>query len=590
MNIVVLYPALTDAHGSSPHEDPAQVEAVEAALQTLGHRTRRLACTLNFEAVEQALASDRPELVFNLVRSLGGYDRLGHLAAALLDDLDLPYTGAPAFTLHVTSHKPRAKGWMRARGLPTPDWLLATSPPSATLTPPYIIKAVWEHASRGLDEHAVITEGDGSMVRAQIESRSRQLGQPCFAERFIAGREFHLALIAAGDQPRVLPPAEIDFSNLPPGKPRIVRDQTLGGLPEAGSATCRWRFDLPPHEAPLLDWLKALALDCWQTLKLAGYAQIDFRVDERGRPWILEVNANPSLAPHGLVAAALARAGLPLVQAIQWIVEDALRPQKALPEELVVAPLGTLPAGAMPVGAKAAGTPADGAVSSAAAAGGAPAAAPAAATIAQAASRSATVLRQTEQGQAESAAEAASAEVLATASARGKPRSAAVRRPRGVKLRRELNPDDVDLVQQIVAASGAFRVSQAEQAKALVARRLAEGPACGLEVVIAQRKDDVVGFLLYARDPLSVSSFDILWIAVEPSQQQQGIGQMLLQAAEEAIAAAGGTQIVLQTLEHPEEPDLRAFYEHRGYARVAVLEDYYGPGENQALYRKVLAP
>src|SRR5205814_960608 len=83
-----------------------------------------------------------------------------------------------------------------AAGLPTPDWTLAEGCQQA-LTPPYIIKAVWEHASIGLDDHAVITGGDGSTVCDQIASRSRQLGQACFAERYVDGREFNLSLIAA---------------------------------------------------------------------------------------------------------------------------------------------------------------------------------------------------------------------------------------------------------------------------------------------------------------------------------------------------------------------------------------------------------
>ena len=549
MRIALLHNAVSDANGPCTNEVQAQLEAVEAALQALGHSTRRLVCTLNFEAVEETLASDRPELVFNLVASLAGSDRLAHLAAVLLDDLDLPYTGAPARTLHLTCNKPRSKARMRALGLPTPDWVLPASPPGWTLTPPYIIKAVWEHASLGLDEHAVITEGDGSTVREQIESRSRQLGQACFAERYIPGREFHLALIAAGERPRVLPPAEIDFSGLAPGKPHILADQTLGPAPELASTACRWRFDFPPGDKPLLDWLTALALTCWQSFDLAGYARIDFRVDERGQPWILEVNANPSLAPQGLFAAALARAGLPLAQAIQWIVEDALQPRRPPPER-EGAPWVEEPA----LSALRAPAPADQAAAKA--------------QVPAPASRDAKPLSATP----------------------GKSHAAAGRRPRGVKLRSNLTSDDVELVQQIVTACGSFRVEQAEQAKALVLRRIEEGPSCGYDVLLAQRKDDVVGFVVYGKNPLTISSFDIEWIVVEPSQQGQGIGRLLLEGAERQIVAAGGTQIVLRTLEHPDEPAPHAMYEQCGYTRLAVLEDHYGPGENQVLYRKVLTP
>jgi D-alanine-D-alanine ligase len=54
---------------------------------------------------------------------------------------------------------------------------------------------------------------------------------------------------------------------------------------------------------------------------LRGYARVDFRVDEDGRPWILEINANPCLSPDAGFAAALERAGIGFDQAIQRILE-----------------------------------------------------------------------------------------------------------------------------------------------------------------------------------------------------------------------------------------------------------------------------
>ena len=57
---------------------------------------------------------------------------------------------------------------------------------------------------------------------------------------------------------------------------------------------------------------------------LHGYARVDFRVDGEGRPWILEVNANPCLSPDAGFAAALARADIPFHDAVARILDDAL--------------------------------------------------------------------------------------------------------------------------------------------------------------------------------------------------------------------------------------------------------------------------
>ncbi|MGV2335975.1 MAG UNVERIFIED_CONTAM: hypothetical protein LVR18_18280 [Planctomycetaceae bacterium] len=56
-----------------------------------------------------------------------------------------------------------------------------------------------------------------------------------------------------------------------------------------------------------------------------GYARVDFRVDEDGQPWILEINVNPCLSPDAGFAAALAEQKLTLDAAVQRIIEDAFR-------------------------------------------------------------------------------------------------------------------------------------------------------------------------------------------------------------------------------------------------------------------------
>jgi D-alanine-D-alanine ligase len=86
------------------------------------------------------------------------------------------------------------------------------------------------------------------------------------------------------------------------------------------------RFDFPPADQPLLDRLASLALRCWQVFGLRGYARVDFRIDEAGEPWILEINANPCLSPDAGFYAALQRGSLSFEEGIARILEDAILP------------------------------------------------------------------------------------------------------------------------------------------------------------------------------------------------------------------------------------------------------------------------
>ncbi|MDX9976035.1 MAG: GNAT family N-acetyltransferase, partial [FCB group bacterium] len=83
-------------------------------------------------------------------------------------------------------------------------------------------------------------------------------------------------------------------------------------------------FDLSPEDGPLVARLRELTDACWRTFGLSGYARVDFRVDAAGRPWILEVNANPCLAPDAGFAAALHEARIPYEQAIRRLVAAAV--------------------------------------------------------------------------------------------------------------------------------------------------------------------------------------------------------------------------------------------------------------------------
>lgn len=307
-----------------------QVEVVSEALGSLGHEVVRWSCGLDLEAARRELAMTRPDLVFNLVEELAGHGRLIHLFPSLLDALRIPYTGAPAEAVFLTSNKTLAKERMQQAGLPTPAWA-GPWPAAGTERRPgvrahkWIIKSVWEHASIGLDGGSVLTTDSAAALAAEMRKRCDALGGVCFAEEFIDGREFNLSLLAGADGPEVLPPAEIVFSDYTPDMVRIVDYQAKWDEESFHYHHTPRTFDFGPADADLLQELTEIARRCWQAFGLAGYARVDFRVDAAGHPFILEINTNPCLSPDAGFAAALARSGISFAEAMARIVADAGR-------------------------------------------------------------------------------------------------------------------------------------------------------------------------------------------------------------------------------------------------------------------------
>ena len=323
MRIAVAYtPAAPDA----PPEDLdglAQRDAVAAALEGVGHTVETIDFDLNLERVCQLLRASQAELVFNLVESVAGHDRLLLLAPALFEALSLSFTGAGQTATLLTTHKLQSKRWLLAAGLPTPAWLERSGPglKSPELGQPVIVKSVWDHGSAGLEDDAVAPLADEALTIAKLCAKS-VAGREWFAEHFIDGREFNVSVLAGPEGPVVLPAAEICFVDFAPGKPRMVGYKAKWDEDSIEYQNTERSFDFSDTDAPLLAELERLSLACWRVFELRGYARVDFRVDSEGQPWILEININPCLSPDAGFAAAVARSGLSYAQAIERIVAD----------------------------------------------------------------------------------------------------------------------------------------------------------------------------------------------------------------------------------------------------------------------------
>lgn len=347
MHVVLLHDELSADARPDESDVLVQVEAVSAALRDWGHHTTSMGLTLDLNTGARRLAELKPDLAFNLVEALGGQGRLIYLAPALLDSLHIPYTGARTEAMFLTSSKTVTKRMLRLNDLPTPPWAVFhvkqvwkmedSGHPARTgrienicrtveiEKRRWIIKSVWEEASVGLDEDSVVSAADEAELAGHVAKRLTHIGGEGFAEAYIDGREFNLALLAdprATGGCEVLPPAEIEFLGYGADKPRVVgyRAKWVEGSFEYRHTVRKYEFG--GEDAALLERLRELAAQCWTVFDLRGYARVDFRVDAEGRPWILEINANPCISPDAGFIAASTRRGLSYQDVVQRIIAD----------------------------------------------------------------------------------------------------------------------------------------------------------------------------------------------------------------------------------------------------------------------------
>lgn len=306
MKVAVIFDGVSAAESAAAASPDQQiletVEAVEAALAAEGHRAERIAVNPDgrwFERVRRG----KYDLVFNLCESVAGVANMEPAVIAALEMLRVPYTGSSSWTAALCLRKPLVNAILDRAGLPVPRWgVVRRGVPLPTVGFPAICKPAAEDASIGVEQRSVVRTMKGltTRVEAMLERWDEVIVQ-----RYVDGREVNVGIVGG----QVLPVAEIDFAAMPRGLWRIVSyrskwdegsDEDLGAVP-----TCP--ADLPSE---LTARLSEVALAAWRVVGGTGYGRVDFRIDRAGRPWLLEVNANPDFSPSAGLARMARAAGL----------------------------------------------------------------------------------------------------------------------------------------------------------------------------------------------------------------------------------------------------------------------------------------
>lgn len=317
--IIVLH---NQIHPNSP-EDVLDIERqaqwIGEILKEKGYKTHLVPFSLANLTLLATQNKDNPILVFNLVDSAPGEENLAYLVPGMLDHMGLPYTGCSLQNLFVTTNKMLAKRILKAEGIDTPPWVCKDETEALLnrSVKRYIIKPISEDASIGLDESSIV---GSEHVLAALKIREENLHTPCFAEAFIEGREFTACMYGSQEKCTVLTPYEWVFQGYEEHrKEKIITYDAKWSEDSFGYEHIVAKYHADASDLPLLEMLTEIANTCWKAFSLSGYARVDFRIDEEGKPWVLEVNCNPSF--YGFYHLAL-EGGFPFEGLVQEIVEQ----------------------------------------------------------------------------------------------------------------------------------------------------------------------------------------------------------------------------------------------------------------------------
>jgi D-alanine-D-alanine ligase len=242
----------------------------------------------------------------------------------LLEKEGVAFTGSGSFALSLALHKHKAKEILRARNVPTPGAALVTDPDQVVDLPfPLIVKPSREDASVGIYSESVVSTR--AALRTRVAHVIAQYRQPALVEQYIEGREIYVSLLGRPDQPpEILPLYEIDFSDLPPDRPRIVSFEgkwVESSVEYAGTKPVRCELGEQAWQR-----VAAAARGAFEALELRDYGRVDIRLAADGTPYVIDVNPNCDLSHEAGGFSKAARAGtLTYDDVVLRILELALR-------------------------------------------------------------------------------------------------------------------------------------------------------------------------------------------------------------------------------------------------------------------------
>ncbi len=305
-------------------DDYETIDAVSNAIKEGGHEVEVLEGNTEFPS---ALIESKPDIVFNIAEGLFG-DLRESFVPMICERMGMPFTGSGSLTLALSLNKSRTKEILSYYDIPVSRFKTFSSPKGifSGLKFPLMVKPVSEGSSKGIFEDSFVE--NELQARKIIKKSIKKYGQSVIVEEFLPGDEFTLAVWGNGNETEVLPPVGIKLDSLPPGSKGIY------------SYEAKWLWDtkdkpLNIFECPanisksIRKKMEDTAKKAFMCLDIKDWCRIDFRLDKKGIPNIIEINPLPGILPkpeeNSCFPKAARAAGLSYVEMINKVLGFACR-------------------------------------------------------------------------------------------------------------------------------------------------------------------------------------------------------------------------------------------------------------------------
>jgi D-alanine-D-alanine ligase len=291
------------------------------ALKALGHEVSLLGIYNDITPLFDEIKENRPDIIFNMMEIFNDQTHLEKNTPAILEMLDIPYTGASCGNLYVCNNKALSKKIFTFHKIKVSRFQTyyrgkrVTVPAKFKL--PAVIKPLREEASRGISQASIVDNPESFIERARFIHENMELD--VIAEEYIEGREMYVGVIGH-KQITVLPPRELIFGNMPEDEPRIATYKAKWD----DQYRKKWGIKSVATAKIPEQWLKNIDDVCrraYHALEMDSYVRFDIRITDEGEVYIIEPNANPCIAKIDEIAQAAIKGGMSYEDLIQKVLD-----------------------------------------------------------------------------------------------------------------------------------------------------------------------------------------------------------------------------------------------------------------------------
>jgi D-alanine-D-alanine ligase len=280
-------------NGQFNDEDFETLDRLRAALAELpGYRFAYLD---RHDDLIARLSADQPEFVLNFCDEGFGNDATKELhVPALLEALDIPYSGAGPAALGLCYDKEIVNAVARSLEIPVPEETCFDPADRGATIPsvfPALVKPACGDSSIGITQHSVVYDAE-QLINCLSAVRDQLPGIPILVQEFLSGAEYTVGVVGnPGLSHEILPLLEVDYDSLDVGLPRILSYESKWEPESPYWNQIRYVESKAPVE--IKNALFDASVLLFLKLGCRDYARFDFRADANGIPKLLEVNPNP---------------------------------------------------------------------------------------------------------------------------------------------------------------------------------------------------------------------------------------------------------------------------------------------------------